>query len=291
MYAIREMIIEGHTIVAHSFNSDRTGTPAVLLHGDSTSLNVWTLAPPEIVLDRFRWHALSLPGHYPGRFPEGFRSQDLTADTIARILAEAMGRLEPDSKIILIGHSTGGFVALHMAALFPEMVHCVISIAGYAWGKCSGIFGALQWLACHGKAAETLAKMDYRIFFSSRFMFRTGLSVYASDRSHLYSYDALEEIIDLVYPDARKLDLDAMLSYLNRLPAFDIKDELDRISVPTLVLAGEKDPVVPASQSRFIAEKVPRCDLVLLEGAGHLPMAECPVPYNRAITAWLEKVV
>jgi pimeloyl-ACP methyl ester carboxylesterase len=291
MYSIREMIIEGHTIVAHSFNSNLKGVPAVLLHGDSTSLNVWTLSPPEIIQDRFRWHALSLPGHYPARFPEGFRKQDLTAGMIARILAEAIRQLEPGQRVILIGHSTGGFVALTLAARSPEIVHSVISISGFVRGKCSGLFGALQWLASHGKATETLAKIDYKILASSRFMFRAGLSVYAYDRKNLYSFPVLEKIIDLVYPDSKNLDLDSMMFYLNQMSKFDIRDQLPNIHVPTLAMAGKQDPVVPPTQSRIIAEKVPHCELILLDGVGHLPMAERPMQYNHAITGWLEKVM
>lgn len=291
MYSIREMVIEGHTIVAHSFNSAKNSIPAVLLHGDSTSLNVWTLAPPQIIEERFRWHALSLPGHYPAKFPEGFRKQDLTANIIVRILSKAIRQLEPDQRVIIIGHSTGGFIALNLAAFTPDIVHSVISISGFARGKCSGLFGVLQWLARHGKTAEKLAKVDYKILASSRFMFRAGLSVYASDRRKLYAFPELDNIIDLVYPDTKSLDLNAMMYYLNQLPRFDIVDQLPNIHVPTLVIAGKNDHVIPASQSRIIAEKVPHCELILLDGAGHLPMAERPIQYNQAITNWMEKVM
>lgn len=291
MHEIREMIIEGHTIVAHSFNGTKKGIPAVLLHGDSTSLSVWTLSPPEIIQEKFRWHALSLPGHYPAKFPVGFHKHDLTARMLVRILAEAIRQLEPGKKVVMIGHSTGAFIALNMAVLIPEIVHSIISISGFAQGKCSGLFGLLQWLACHGKATEALVKMDYKILASSRFMFRKGLSVYASDRMSLYTFPKLETIIDLVYPDTKNLDLNAMLFYLAQLPKFDIKDHLPKITVPTLVLAGREDTVVPSSQSCIIAEKIPQCELIMIDGAGHLPMAERPIQYNQAISDWLGKIL
>jgi len=122
-------------------------------------------------------------------------------------------------------------------------------------------------------------------------MFRAGLSVYVSDRRKLYSFPGLNDIIDLVYPDTKNLDLNAMMYYLDQLPGFDIEGQLPNIAVPTLVMAGKKDPVVPPYQSRIIAEKVPHCELVLLDGSGHLPMAERPIQYNQAITDWLQKVI
>ncbi len=61
-----------------------------------------------------------------------------------------------------------------------------------------------------------------------------------------------------------------MMYYLNQLPNFDIKDQLSNVHVPTLVIAGKNDHVIPASQSRIIAEKVPHCELVLLDGKSYV---------------------
>ncbi len=72
-----------------------------------------------------------------------------------------------------------------------------------------------------------------------------------------------------------------------RMPDIDIRDWLPRIQAPTLALAGSRDGIVPPEQARLIAELVPDARLMLLDGAGHMPMAERPEAYEQALRDWL----
>jgi pimeloyl-ACP methyl ester carboxylesterase len=72
------------------------------------------------------------------------------------------------------------------------------------------------------------------------------------------------------------------------MPGIDITDWLPKISAPTLVIAGTKDPIVPPAQAELIAKHVPNSQLVMLEGSGHVPMFERPEEYIQAVTRWLE---
>jgi pimeloyl-ACP methyl ester carboxylesterase len=74
------------------------------------------------------------------------------------------------------------------------------------------------------------------------------------------------------------------------MPDIDISDLLPRIAAPTMVLAGDMDPIVPPGQSQLIAERVQNGELVMLERAGHLPTSERTVQYQRLLTDWLEHI-
>jgi proline iminopeptidase len=50
---------------------------------------------------------------------------------------------------------------------------------------------------------------------------------------------------------------------------YDVRDRLHEIAVPTLVVCGARDWICPPSQSRLIAERIPRAELLLVENANH----------------------
>ena len=82
-------------------------------------------------------------------------------------------------------------------------------------------------------------------------------------------------------------------SYLKTLEASVAQDRaapLERIAVPTLVIAGEEDRVYPPSLARRMAERIRGAQLVVLEGCGHLSNLEQPERFNEALLAFLSKV-
>lgn len=287
----REINIEGHRIAAAAFNEGKAGIPAIFIHGITTSINFWEVIQTPIFKEKFRWYSLSLPGHYPARLPTEFRREFLTADMLAQVLMTAIRELVNDQQIILAGHSTGGFAALNIAARKPETIAGVISISGFAQGRWKGALGMLQKLARFGAIGRVLFKTNLKILASYRFIYRIGVGLYANDRRAMHSSPGFESTLDLVYPDATQLDLNAMIPFFNQLPDIDISDLLPNVTSPTLALAGDSDPIVPPEQSRLISERVPNAELVLLEGAGHLPMFERPAEYNRVITEWVQKIM
>jgi pimeloyl-ACP methyl ester carboxylesterase len=283
-----ELCIDGHKLVAFGFNEDKSGTPVIFLHGISSSPRFWTTAQMPPFRDDFRWYALTLPGHYPAAFPEGFRRADLTADMIVRVLGEAIQQLVGNQSVLLFGYSTGGFAALDIAAHWPELVKAVICVSGFAEGKWTGVLGLMQRLARRGPVGEVLFRLNMRTSSLTPGIYRFMARFYAADARALYAYPDTRAAIDAGYRDALHLNTHAMAHWFNRMPDVDITPLLPRISAPVLALAGDRDPIVPPAQARLIAERVQRGTLVLLPGAGHLPMAELPADYAKAITEWMQ---
>lgn len=66
----------------------------------------------------------------------------------------------------------------------------------------------------------------------------------------------------------------------------DLRDEIDRISMPTLVIAGRYDPVTTVDDAQFIVERVPNAQLATLD-ASHLSNIEAAQAFNAAALAFL----
>jgi len=94
-------------------------------------------------------------------------------------------------------------------------------------------------------------------------------------------------LINDTFPYFKKLDLNAMASWFSVMPHVDITPHLSRIIVPVCLIAGDRDPIVPPKESNMMAEKITNARLIAIKGAGHLPIFEKPMEYQKAIDGWL----
>ena len=81
-------------------------------------------------------------------------------------------------------------------------------------------------------------------------------------------------------------------SYLKTIEAslsFDRSAEIDRISVPTLLLYGEHDRLTPPTVGKALHERIAGSEFTVIEGAGHLSNIERPEAFNAALLAFLVK--
>lgn len=282
----RDVEIEGHRLVAILIHLGDTDLPVVFLHGIGGSIYFWT---PELT-SLFHYvgscYSLSLPGHFPAAFPKGLPSDCLTAELVAGLTAHAIRQIVGKNKVLLVGHSTGGFAALSTAIYHPEVAAGIVSIAGFAQGRWIGALGLNQWLVRQGTIGCALFKTIYRLG-KYRVLFRLFWDVYANDHIALWKDPHFGTVIKNTFPYLQKLDLDAMVSYFAVMPHTDITSCLSKITVPVFVIAGDEDPIVPPKQSVMIAGKVPGAKLAIIKGSGHLPFFERPTEYERAIGAWL----
>jgi pimeloyl-ACP methyl ester carboxylesterase len=64
-------------------------------------------------------------------------------------------------------------------------------------------------------------------------------------------------------------------------------DQLPTVTMPTLVIWGGRDYVLPASQAQAAVDRLPRGRLALFADCGHLPHVECPDRFGTVLSEWL----
>ena len=79
--------------------------------------------------------------------------------------------------------------------------------------------------------------------------------------------------------------------WANIRPVFDLRDALDQIVCPTLILAGALDPVCPVEDQRLMAERIPGAQLEVFEQAGHSLIREQPEKTLTRIRSFLAGVI
>lgn len=249
--------VRGLRLAYDELNPGSPGTPVVLLHGWTADASEWRpvaerLAGRRVVLPEHRGHGRSeMPPN--GRFAIG---------EMARDLAALLDRLSIP-KCVLGGHSMGGMVAQRFALMFPDRVERLILSA---------------------TSAKTTGGL--RMAFLARF---NGLLLLLATRG------AARVNIRLAYHNATPGQLQRHLStdprtirgaYLALLK-HNAMEELGLLRVPTLVVVGTKDRLLPWGMSRELARRIPRARLVQVEGGSHSLMAEHTDAAAKAIEEFL----
>jgi pimeloyl-ACP methyl ester carboxylesterase len=88
----------------------------------------------------------------------------------------------------------------------------------------------------------------------------------------------LKELPEVVLADFRACD------------DFDRMDDISEIKKPALVLCGSEDSMTPTKYSQYLAEKLPRATLRIVDKAGHMAMVEKPFEVNASILKFLAAV-
>ncbi len=97
------------------------------------------------------------------------------------------------------------------------------------------------------------------------------------DRDHIKRWG--RQILDRASPEAA-------IALYRMTGAIDLRTELSRITLPTLILHGDADPLISTASARWLAETMPKAKLVLINGAGHVPIMTRPHDVTREIMSF-----
>ncbi len=280
-----EINVDGHKLVARSYNADAPGMPIVFLHGVTWSLSTWEHMMPAYVKNERRWYALSLPGHYPATMPA---DADFTPAMFQRVVGGAIDKLLPDEAFVLVGHSTGGFTSLILQPYLGDRVKAVVSVAGFVQGRWLGRLGFAQDVANWPVLSRPIFKLtwDLQLRFTPD-LWRKSMKEAVYDPQTVDDYPHIDSLLAELAADIPQHDYDVMYTYCHHMPHIDTSAIVRDIMCPLYIVVGDKDPVVPPAQGAMTAGLVPHADLKTFEDTGHLPMVERPDAYNDTLTGWL----
>jgi pimeloyl-ACP methyl ester carboxylesterase len=284
--------IDKHQLIALAFNEDKPGIPIIFLHGVTQSIHFWAPHLPEFFTQHIRWYSLSLPGHYPATLQPTSSPDVMTPEHLAQVLDTAIAQLVGNQPVSLVGYSTGGFMALNLAALRPKRVKHLLCIASFAKGQWNGAFGLLQKLSRKGTMGALLFKTILKILTINKpfYRFASGLFM-AGDRQAYFTAPILNPTIAALYPDLRKQKLDTMLNYFNHMAHLNITALLPKIKAPTTILHGDRDSIIAYSHAKQMTKLIPNAELKTLTGMGHMFFAERTKAYHRILMHWVEQTI
>jgi pimeloyl-ACP methyl ester carboxylesterase len=201
--------------------------------------------------------------------PAVVRMEDHASDLKAMLDEQGMER------VVLCGLSMGGYVALAFLARWPERV------AGLALCNTRATADdATGRAAREAMARDAVAKGMAPIA-------RAMLPKLLAEGTRRYRPELVEEIRAMI---ARQQPGAVAASALGMALRADRMAMLPDIRIPTTVITGEADELMPMPTSQAMADAIPGCRLTMLPGAGHLSNVEAPEAFNKALQLLLDRV-
>ena len=174
----------------------------------------------------------------------------------------------------VLGISMGGMIAQKLALSYPKKVEKLILCSTSCGGQNSTPIPerTLRILASSARLSrEEGLRRNMATAFSPEYM-RDNPEVFNTVISHLLSNP------QPLY--ANQLQFQA-------LKKFDVEKRLPEISSPVLILAGDKDEVIPTGNSRLLHERIEGSEIIVFKGSGHLIIIERAEELNTKITNFL----
>lgn len=266
------------------FYGEKGAGPALLLNdGIGCDGFAWRYLQPALA-ERYRvvhWH---FRGHGRSGPPRDRARLDIPA--LARDAVTLLDHLEIDEAVML-GHSMGTQVALETYRLVPDRVTGLILICG-SYGKVTETFhgsdvlkqvlpGIIEKVQTHTGLARALwgripPGLAFRVARMSGEI--DGLAI-------------REEDFRLYWAHINVMDPEVFLPMLRLAGEHSAEDLLERIDVPTLVIAAEKDTFTPAALAKSMADRIPGAEHLLIRGGSHAS----PVEQPRTMLVRIEKLL
>jgi pimeloyl-ACP methyl ester carboxylesterase len=237
-------------------------TPLVLLHA--------------FPLDHRMWDGVRVDDRIEVIAPDqrGFGAAPLGADEpdLARVAADVIARLD-GRRALIGGCSMGSYVAMAVLRAAPELVAGLVLVSSRATADTDAARANREAMASRIEAEGP--------GFVADAMLPALLGVETHDRR--------PEVVDTVRTLVSEQD-GAAIAWAQRAMAGrpDSTELLRAADVPTLIVRGEQDTLIPAEEADALAALMPKAEFVVLAGAGHLPPLEAPEEFAGTLARWLE---
>lgn len=246
--------------------------PLVLLHGLFLTHHAFSRIIPSLAVDR-RVVALDLPGAGDSDRPNAAQVDEYSFEWLADAVAETLEALGV-SACTLLGHDFGGTLALVLASKQPDRVRELFLLSPLALTVSLPLQGALAIAPSLGLEVfrRTLRRMDFVRFLEQ------GLS----------TPELLDEGDAHVFWDrlCRWGGREAAYAMLAQMPSVvRLRDRFAAVSVPTTLVWGDRDEIVPPEHATRLAALLPNASEVLIDGCGHNPAYERPVEVAKLLRA------
>ena len=240
--------------------------PIVLLHGTSASLHTWEGWAKQLKSQR-RVISFDLPGFgLTGPFTGSYPADDYRGDTYARFVLDLLDTLKLP-RVVLGGNSLGGEVAWRVASLAPPRVAALLLVdatgldfkfdsvpLGFVLASLPGAGHISQWVLPRAAVSASVK------------------SVYGNPQG--VSSELVDRYFELTLREGNRR---ALRLRLQQLQMGEDSQRVDALKLPTLILWGAHDRLVPASVGAEFERRISGSRRVVLAGLGHVPQEEDPV--------------
>jgi len=257
---IRSKKIKVDELDVHYFTGGQ-GDPLVIIHGGGDGARAWEKNMAELS-ENYTVYVPDLPGYGHSQPLEG----DYYIPEMVEFVDEFAHNLGLKS-FYLVGHSMGGGIALNYALKFPQKIMKLVLVSSMCLGREIAL-----WV---------------RVLSVPAICRSIGKTVIAVLKAVKWVADLILAPVEFMNPmSATSIHLGSKLTTLKEQATVFV-DRLSEIVMPTLVVWGAKDPIVPVSQAYTAAALIPNCQVKVFEDCGHSVYKQKVKEFSHLLTRFL----
>ena len=253
------------------------GEPIIFIHGLAGCWRNWLETLPHFG-ERYRAIAVDLPGFGDSPMPDW----EVSMPAYGRLLNDFCERLGLGRVAALVGNSMGGFVATEAAIERPELYErlVLVSAAGVSLSEAKG--RRFEAAARTIKAAAPFLLNGDRDIWLNRPLGRRAAFGWVMRKPEKLRPELLKEQVN------PGLNSDGFVPSLASMVGYDTRKRLTEIEIPTLIIWGLSDRIVPVEAALRYHRLIARSRLEIFERTGHVPQIERPLRFNSLLDEFLE---
>ncbi len=257
------------------------GKPILMIHGANIGWPQWHLNIAKLAKN-FKIYAIDLPG--AGESTKvTFRDTDFVKDYL-NIVDEFIEKLDL-GKIDIIGSSFGGWIALKLAIERKPYIDRLILANPIGFTRHMPVkFRPVSISPFALMMSKTVLKPVRK---------NKNLEMFMRDVFNDKKLPLMNEFIDYFYELSKEshnvLFISKLAHFSGMRKELYVADQLESINVPTLVIWGKEDPLMPFKTVERNLYKIKNSKTIVLEGVGHMPPVEAAEAFNDLVVSFLKK--
>jgi pimeloyl-ACP methyl ester carboxylesterase len=256
-----------------------SGEPVIFIHGLSGCWQNWLEQLPLFARDH-RVIAVDLPGFGQSEMPH----KEISITCYAEAIDELMEELDIETARI-VGNSMGGFIGAELAIQHPARVERLVLVAAAGLSiesirteRTTGLRHRTENMVFFGLGH--IASRSHQVALRKRLR-AALLLIVAAHPAKLPGPLAAQQVLGSGKPGFSDA-LEAMCRY-------PLRDRLEKIHCPTLIIWGDKDRLVPIKDAAIFEKLIPDSRKIVYKDTGHVSMMERPARFNEDVRAFLQE--
>jgi pimeloyl-ACP methyl ester carboxylesterase len=280
--ASRYMDLPGGLKVHYRDQGRRDGPTIIMVHGFAASLHTWEPWVQRLGA-HYRIITLDLPGFGLTSAPEGY---SLTRSGFVDVVDGVTTKLGV-TKFVLAGNSMGGGVAWNYALRHPDRLDGLVLVdaAGWPQQRADGKDGPFIFKVLRNPVGRFLiGDLDTTV------MTRAGLKDAFAPTPEIVDDAMVARYVEMSRGPGHR---DIILNLMGGFDPADAatKEKLSAIAVPTLVMHGDTDRLIPVSHAALFGDAIPGSTVIVYPKVGHVPMEQIADRSAADLDAWLKAKV
>ena len=227
---------------------------------------------------------------YRGHF-QSTGSKNIDSITFPNIAKDIAGLCEylGIKRTIMMGHSMGVNICLELAKTYPELVTAQVLISGTFVNVKDVMFDSniMEFIA---PIAELGLEKYPEIF--NKIWTTTGMNPVVREIVHATGFNRMkvsQDFIEIYLNRVGQLGAEIFFQLYNEMTKQNITGSLEHMMMPTLVIGGQKDNVIPNHVQRTLASLIPNSETYFLKDGSHVPQADFPELINERIELFIRQ--